>query len=86
MHGERKRKRCYNDSMPRGPSALSIREPSSPIIESSSEEDDEPRRLPSSFSFVAESSVTGISQGESSTGTSQMINCGNGANNNKNIT
>ena len=40
-------------SMLHGPSVLSIREPSSPTIESSSEEDDEPRRLPSSFSFLA---------------------------------
>src|SRR6266540_5579456 len=83
MQEQRKRKRCYNDSMSHGSSALSIREPSSPTIESSSEEDDEPCRLPSSFSFPAQSSVTGILQGESSTGTSQIINCENATNNNK---
>ena len=76
MHGQRKRKRCYNDNMPSGLSTLSIREPSSPTIDSSSGEDDEPRRLPSSFLFPAQSSVTStcILQGESSTGTSQIIN------------
>ena len=70
-------------SMPHGPSVLSIREPSSPTIESSSEEDDEHCRLPSSFLFPAQSSVTGILQGESSTGTSQIINYENATNNNK---
>src|SRR5438128_1283226 len=56
-------------SMAHGPSTLSIREPSSPTIESSSEEDDEPCRLPSLFLSPAQSVVMGISQGESSRGT-----------------
>src|SRR6266540_6352159 len=71
------------ESVPHGPSTLSIREPSSPTIEISSEEDDEPCCLPSLFSYPAQSFVTGILQGESSTGTSQIIDCGNAANNNK---
>ena len=65
MHGQMKRKRCYNDSMPSRLYALSIREPSSPTIESSLEEEDEPRHLPSSFLFLAQCSITGILQGES---------------------
>ena len=76
MLEQRKRNRTYNEFERRAPSGFCIRETTSFAYDSSSEEDDELRRLPLSFSNPSQSTLTStrIMQGESSTGTWQIIN------------
>ena len=77
MQEQRKRKRCYSECMTVAPSGLSIPEAQSITYDSSSDEDDEPRRLPPSFSNPSQSTLTSAHfiLGESSNGTSQIVTC-----------